>query len=135
MTGPAMTTAGGARPPARALLRSVLGEALRRERLEQGRTLADVALAASVSMPYLSEVERGLKEVSSEVLAALCEALGLDLSEILAAIVFSLTGDAIVASLAAGRRVTIAGEPRVTQQRTELAPPGRRPGDAYALAA
>jgi transcriptional regulator with XRE-family HTH domain len=135
MTEPATTTAGGARPPSRALLRSVLGEVLRRERLEQRRTLADVAAAASVSMPYLSEVERGLKEVSSEVLAALCEALGLDLSEILAAVVFSLTGDTIVISLAAGRRETTPEGPMVTRQRFEVAPPVRRPGDAYALAA
>jgi len=70
----------------RPLLRTVLGEVLRRIRLDQGRTLADVAAAARVSMPYLSELERGRKEASSEILAALCGALGLDLSELLAAV-------------------------------------------------
>jgi XRE family transcriptional regulator, stress-response regulator len=52
---------------------------LRRARLEQGRTLADVAHAAKVSMQYLSEIERGRKEASSEVLAAICDALETDL--------------------------------------------------------
>ena len=68
----------------RPLLRTTLGEVLRRIRLEQERTLADVASSARVSMPYLSEIERGRKEASSEVLAALCEALGIGLSDLLA---------------------------------------------------
>jgi len=72
----------GRRP--RPLLRTMLGDVLRRTRREQGRTLADVARAAKVSMPYLSEVERGRKEASSEVLAAICESLGIDLSDLLA---------------------------------------------------
>src|SRR6476659_6463896 len=70
----------------RPLLRTMLGDVLRRTRLAQGRTLADVARAARVSMPYLSEVERGRKEASSEVLAAICDALRLDLSELLAGV-------------------------------------------------
>jgi transcriptional regulator with XRE-family HTH domain len=57
------------------LLREVYGKLLRRRRLADGRTLADVAAVAGVSMAYLSEVERGLKEPSSEVLAAICLAL------------------------------------------------------------
>nr|WP_242705223.1 helix-turn-helix domain-containing protein [Streptomyces griseocarneus] len=60
------------------------GEVLRRERLAQKRTLKDVADAGRISMPYLSEVERGLKEASSEVLAAAAAALGLSLAELLA---------------------------------------------------
>ncbi len=72
------------RPPRpRPLLRTTLGDALRRARREQGRTLADVARAAKVSMPYLSEVERGRKEASSEVLAAICDALRIELSDLL----------------------------------------------------
>jgi transcriptional regulator with XRE-family HTH domain len=62
----------------------MLGEVLRRTRLDQGRTLADVARAARVSMPYLSEVERGRKEASSEVLAAICDALQIDITDLLA---------------------------------------------------
>jgi transcriptional regulator with XRE-family HTH domain len=71
-------------PRPRPLLRTMLGDVLRRTRLAQRRTLADVARAARVSMPYLSEVERGRKEASSEVLAAICEALRMDLSDVLA---------------------------------------------------
>ncbi len=62
----------------------MLGNVLRRIRREQGRTLADVARAAKVSMPYLSEVERGRKEASSEVLVAICDALHIELSDLLA---------------------------------------------------
>jgi XRE family transcriptional regulator, stress-response regulator len=69
----------------RPLLRTTLGKLLRRARLDQGRTLADVARAARVSMPYLSELERGRKEASSEILAAVCDALGVDLADLLAA--------------------------------------------------
>ncbi|MER7457290.1 helix-turn-helix transcriptional regulator [Micromonospora sp. NPDC126480] len=65
------------------LLRRVIGGVLRRLRLRQGRTLREVAAAAGVSMPYLSEIERGRKEASSEVLAAICRALGIRLSDLL----------------------------------------------------
>jgi transcriptional regulator with XRE-family HTH domain len=68
------------------LLRTMVGGVLRRTRLSQRRTLADVAASARISMQYLSELERGRKEASSEILAALCSALGLDLSELLAAV-------------------------------------------------
>jgi len=64
-------------------LRELIGEVLRDERTDQGRTLADVAGDAHVSLPYLSEVERGRKEVSSEVLAAICDALELPLVDVL----------------------------------------------------
>jgi len=76
----------------RPLLRTMLGEVLRRTRLEQARTLADVARAARVSMPYLSEVERGRKEASSEVLAAICDALDMELADLLAATGRDLAG-------------------------------------------
>ncbi|SEL13925.1 helix-turn-helix domain-containing protein [Streptacidiphilus jiangxiensis] len=66
------------------LWRDLVGEALRRERLAQERTLKDVADAARISMPYLSELERGRKEASSEVLAAAARALGLGLGDLLA---------------------------------------------------
>jgi transcriptional regulator with XRE-family HTH domain len=68
------------------LLRTIVGGVLRRTRLSQCRTLADVAASARISMQYLSELERGRKEASSEILAALCTALGLDLSDLLAAV-------------------------------------------------
>jgi transcriptional regulator with XRE-family HTH domain len=65
------------------LLRTLLGEALRRHRIRQGRTLRDVAAAATVSLGYLSEIERGQKEASSELLAAVCAALGVPMSDLL----------------------------------------------------
>nr|WP_202437454.1 helix-turn-helix transcriptional regulator [Streptomyces sp. SID5910] len=66
------------------LWRDLVGDVLRRERLEQERTLKDVAESARISMPYLSEVERGRKEASSEVLAAAAGALGMGLADLLA---------------------------------------------------
>jgi transcriptional regulator with XRE-family HTH domain len=65
------------------LLRHLLGDVLRRLRLRQGRTLREVSAAARVSLGYLSEVERGQKEASSELLAAICSALGVPLSRVL----------------------------------------------------
>ncbi|KYK13980.1 MULTISPECIES: helix-turn-helix domain-containing protein [Streptomyces] len=73
------------RPAAREpLWRDLVGDVLRRERLAQERTLKEVAETARISMPYLSEVERGRKEASSEVLAAAAGALGLGLGDLLA---------------------------------------------------
>lgn len=66
-----------------AVLRTLLGEALRATRLRQERTLREVSSAARVSLGYLSEVERGQKEASSELLAAICRALGVRLSDVL----------------------------------------------------
>ncbi|GAB3667384.1 hypothetical protein GCM10027589_33200 [Actinocorallia lasiicapitis] len=65
------------------LLRQLLGDVLRQLRLRQGRTLREVSAAARVSLGYLSEVERGQKEASSELLAAICKALGVPLSHVL----------------------------------------------------
>ncbi len=66
-----------------AVLRTLLGEALRTTRLAQERTLREVSSAAQVSLGYLSEVERGQKEASSELLASICRALGVRLSDVL----------------------------------------------------
>jgi transcriptional regulator with XRE-family HTH domain len=65
------------------LLREVLGDVLRRARTQQGRTLRQVSDDARVSLGYLSEVERGRKEASSELLNAICAALEVPLSELL----------------------------------------------------
>lgn len=65
------------------LLRRVLGDALRRHRVGQERTLREVATTAQVSLGYLSEVERGRKEASSELLGAICAALGVRLADVL----------------------------------------------------
>lgn len=99
---------GGRESRPRPLLRTALGNVLRRQRLAQKRTLAEVAGAAIVSVPYLSEVERGRKEVSSEVLAALCHALRLELADVL-----TEAGRDLAASrdLAAGRSTVITLSP------------------------
>ena len=67
-----------------ALLREVIGDVLRNARTEQGRTLREVSDAARVSLGYLSEVERGRKEASSELLGSICDALDVPLSQVLA---------------------------------------------------
>ncbi|MBA2698740.1 MAG: helix-turn-helix transcriptional regulator [Nocardioidaceae bacterium] len=66
------------------LLRRLLGDVLRQQRLLQGRTLRDVSADARVSLGYISEIERGQKEASSECLAAICQALELPLSTVMA---------------------------------------------------
>jgi hypothetical protein len=68
------------------LMRQAIGEELRRRRNEQGRTLRDVSRDAQVSLGYLSELERGQKEASSELLAAVCNALDTPLSSLLAGV-------------------------------------------------
>ena len=65
------------------LLRRLLGDVLRRQRQRQGRTLREVSSSARVSLGYLSEVERGQKEASSELLSSICKALGVPLSHVL----------------------------------------------------
>ena len=71
-------SAGGSKP----LWRHALGEVLRGERLGQERILTEVAATAGVSPQYLSEIERGRKEPSSEVLGSVAEALGLELVDV-----------------------------------------------------
>ncbi|GAA1830024.1 helix-turn-helix domain-containing protein [Agromyces salentinus] len=73
------------------LWREALGAYLRRERLAQERILADVAGVADVSTQYLSEIERGRKEPSSEILAAVAEALGLTLLDVAAGVAEELS--------------------------------------------
>ncbi|MFC8697396.1 helix-turn-helix domain-containing protein [Streptomyces parvus] len=85
--------------PREPLWRDLVGEVLRRERRAQGRTLKDVSEASRISMAYLSEVERGRKEASSEVLAAAAQALGLTLADVLA-----LAGERLVSLTAARSR-------------------------------
>jgi len=65
------------------LLREEIGDVLRDARRQQGRTLREVSSVARVSLGYLSEVERGQKEASSELLASICGALDVPLSLVL----------------------------------------------------
>ena len=137
----------------RPLLRTLVGEVLRRHRQEQRRTLAEVAREACVSVPYLSEVERGRKEPSSEVLAAVCDSLRIELPDLLAEVGRDLTDDrAPVLRLADARRERARADlarlervrlekARLEKARLELSRPRRRPaprsgqGDVLLLAA
>jgi transcriptional regulator with XRE-family HTH domain len=73
------------------LLRESVGHALRRARIEQARTLRDVARDARVSLGYLSEVERGQKEASSELLNSICDALGMTLGSLMRDVTLEIT--------------------------------------------
>lgn len=66
------------------LVRQLLGDVLRQQRLLQGRTLRDISADARVSLGYISEIERGQKEASSECLGAICHALDVPLSVVMA---------------------------------------------------
>jgi transcriptional regulator with XRE-family HTH domain len=87
------------------VLRHVVGETLRGLRLRQRRTLREVSASARVSLGYLSEVERGQKEASSELLAAICGALDVELSELFAEVSQTLRREEKLAL--AGSRVQI----------------------------
>ena len=65
------------------VLRNETGDVLRDARLTQGKTLRDISSGARVSLGYLSEVERGQKEASSELLASICVALDVPMSTVL----------------------------------------------------
>ena len=72
------------------MLRAVIGDELRRIRLNQGRTLRDVSKTAVVSLGYLSEIERGVKEPSSEMLAAICAALDTSVANLITVVAAQL---------------------------------------------
>lgn len=124
------------------LFRRLLGEVLRAHRIEQGRTLRQLSADARVSLGYMSEIERGRKEASSELLAAICGALDVPLSEVLlgvadavaleeAAMGLRLSKD-LAPGLAAGpglKAVDLGSVP------VEGAPPSPDSGDVVASAA
>jgi len=84
------------------LLREALGDSLRRTRVAQSRTLREVSNTARVSLGYLSEVERGRKEASSELLNAICDALDVPLSDVLFDVSESLTDTMASAAASTG---------------------------------
>jgi transcriptional regulator with XRE-family HTH domain len=105
----------GGEPAREPLWRHVVGDVLRRERRDQGLRLKDVADAARISMPYLSEIERGRKEASSEVLAAAARALGLSLADLLALAQAGLARFAPARRAGAGDPVRPAQQPGAAQ--------------------
>jgi len=112
------------------LFRRLLGEVLRNQRIRQGRTLRQLSADARVSLGYISEIERGQKEASSELLASLCAALDVPLSEILAEV-----SDAVALEEAA---LAVALEDvtlNTTSIETATGDSGSRSGDVVASAA
>jgi transcriptional regulator with XRE-family HTH domain len=108
------------------IFRRLLGEVLRSQRMRQGLTLRQVSADARVSLGYISEVERGQKEASSELLAAICAALDVPLSEIL-----SEVSDAVALEEAA-----LAMQLEALEQSSPLELPVEPPrGDVVASAA
>src|SRR5690242_19124251 len=93
-----------------AVLREIVGATLRGLRMRQSRTLREVSTTARVSLGYLSEVERGQKEASSELLAAICGALDVELSDLFAQVSTTLRREEKIA-----QHLRVAGSPRVTQ--------------------
>ena len=116
------------------LLRQVIGRVLRRLRQDQGRTLQDVARAAGLSTAYLSELERGRKEPSSEMLASICRALGVALEELLAQAMQELTRSRPMATVRCRRSVRPSGgSPSATRgRRGRVSPSAGRPGERWA---
>ena len=111
------------------VLRQVVGETLRALRMRQRRTLREVSAAARVSLGYLSEVERGQKEPSSELLAAICGALDVELSDLFTEVSQTLRREEKLALAAA--RVPVVGN---TAARLTPAPAGGTGGAAQVRA-
>jgi transcriptional regulator with XRE-family HTH domain len=110
------------------LFRRLLGDVLRSRRMEQGRTLRQLCAEARVSLGYMSEIERGPKEASSELLAAICSALDVPLSELLGEV-----ADAVALEEAA---MAVRLEEVGAEVERPLTVPGAEPtGDVVASAA
>ncbi len=130
------------RPPTRRrgpLLRHVYGGLIRGLRLRQGRTLAEVAGEAGISVAYLSEVERGLKEPSSEVLDAVCRALGSSITHLIGAAhreLLDLTAEAAGAAVAPVLDLTTRIDHQRADQRalTPVTPPATGARASFVLA-
>jgi transcriptional regulator with XRE-family HTH domain len=113
------------------LLRTQLGHTLRGHRLSQRRTLRDVSGAARVSLGYLSEVERGQKEASSELLASICDALDVELADLLAEVSLELRG---ISSSAVRSLPPTADAPATDAQADAEQPAAAEPAAEPALA-
>ena len=112
------------------IFRRLLGEVLRARRMRQGRTLREVSADARVSLGYISEIERGQKEASSELLASICAALDVPLSEVL-----SEVSDAVALEEAALAMQLEDVTIDTASLRGPGAGPGSRAGDVVASAA
>ncbi|MBL1085089.1 helix-turn-helix transcriptional regulator [Streptomyces actinomycinicus] len=107
------------------LLRRLLGDVLRRQRQRQGRTLREVSSSARVSLGYLSEVERGQKEASSELLSAICDALDVRMSELMREVSDELALAELAQSAAATEPVSTSVRPMLGSVSVTGVPPER----------
>ncbi|MER7929845.1 MULTISPECIES: helix-turn-helix transcriptional regulator [unclassified Streptomyces] len=107
------------------LLRRLLGDVLRRQRQRQGRTLREVSSSARVSLGYLSEVERGQKEASSELLSAICDALDVRMSELMREVSDELALAELAQSAAATDPVPASVRPMLGSVSVTGVPPER----------
>ncbi|MEV6768400.1 helix-turn-helix transcriptional regulator [Nocardia sp. NPDC051030] len=113
------------------LLREAIGESLRRARVAQSRTLREVSTSARVSLGYLSEVERGRKEASSELLAAICQALDVPLAQVL----FDVSAAMADADKVAARKTEKLTTSAVTGTKPAVKVPAGKANTALAAAA
>jgi transcriptional regulator with XRE-family HTH domain len=113
------------------IFRRLLGDVLRSKRIRQGRTLREVSADARVSLGYISEIERGQKEASSELLAAICAALDVPLSEVLSEVSDAVALEEAAMAVAVDEATTLA------PASIPLSPPapGSRDDDVVASAA
>lgn len=105
------------------LIRRLLGDVLRRKRQDEGRTLRQLAAEARISPGYLSEIERGQKEPSSELLAAICDALDIKLSDLLREVSVDMAAAELAARIEAERiGASISGTASVPPARVGATP-------------
>ncbi len=103
------------------LLREAIGDSLRRRRTSQSRTLREVSTSAQVSLGYLSEVERGRKEASSELLAAICKALDVPIADVLTEVSVSMSDEpAVPVTAEAAAEHADAAAPRMVIPQGEI---------------
>jgi transcriptional regulator with XRE-family HTH domain len=113
------------------VLRQVVGDTLRALRLRQARTLREVSASARVSLGYLSEVERGQKEPSSELLAAIAAALEVELSDLFVEVATTLRREEKLAAasiVGGGRLAAVPAVPGAGSARITPAPPADSAG-------
>jgi transcriptional regulator with XRE-family HTH domain len=92
------------------IFRRLLGDVLRSARMQRGMTLRELSAEARVSLGYISEIERGQKEASSELLASLCEAMDLPLSDVLRDVADAVAIEELAIGIVASTPLT-AGRP------------------------
>lgn len=117
------------------IFRRLLGEVLRAQRVRQGRTLRQVSADARVSLGYISEIERGQKEASSELLAAICAALDVPLSEVLSEVSDAVALEEAALAMQLEHLSVDATSLQVPRSGLGEHGSGSRPGDVVASAA